>query len=150
MTMKVILLSDVKKVGKKGEIKEVANGYGRNFLIAKGLAVEATKKSMEVLGEQKEADKQKEQQLEKEAEALKKKLEQITLEFKVKTGSGGKVFGNISSKQVVEELKKKYDITIDKRKFIDAHAATSLGMTLFKIDLYKNKVIGEVKVHLSE
>lgn len=148
--MKVILLSDVKKVGKKGEIKEVANGYGRNFLIAKGLAVEATKKSMEVLGEQKEADKQKEQQLEKVAEALKKKLEQITLEFKVKTGSGGKVFGNISSKQVVEELKKKYDITIDKRKFIDAHAATSLGTTLFKIDLYKNKVIGEVKVHLSE
>lgn len=148
--MKVILLSDVKKVGKKGEIKEVADGYGRNFLVAKGLAVEATKKSMEVLGEQKEADIQKEKENEKEANVLKEKLAKITLEFKVKTGAGGRVFGNVSSKQVVEELKKKHNIVIDKRKFIDAHAATALGTTLFKVDLYKNKVIGEIKVHLSE
>ena len=147
--MKVILLSDVKKVGKKGEMKEVADGYGRNFLVAKGLAVEATKKSLEVLSEQNEADKEKEKQLEKEANALKEKLAKMTLEFKVKTGTGGRVFGNVSSKQVVEQLRKQYDISIDKRKFVDAHSATALGITIFKVDLYKNKVIGEIKVHLS-
>ncbi len=148
--MKVILLSDVKKVGKKGEVKEVADGYGRNFLVAKGLAVEATKKSIEVLSEQNEADKEKEKQLEKEAEELKKRLAKLTLEFKVKTGTGGRVFGNVSSKQVVEQLRKQHDIVIDKRKFIDAHSATALGTTIFKVDLFKNKVIGEIKVHLSE
>lgn len=148
--MKVILLSDVKKVGKKGDVKEVADGYGRNFLVAKGLAVEATKKSIEVLSEQNEADKEKEKQLEKEAQALKQRLATMTLEFKVKTGAGGRVFGNVSSKQVVEQLKKQHDIVIDKRKFIDAHAATALGTTIFKVDLFKNKVIGEIKVHLSE
>lgn len=148
--MKVILLSDVKKVGKKGEIKEVADGYGRNFLVAKGLAVEATKKSLEVLDEQNAQSAQREKELEAEANALKERLKEITLEFKVKTGSGGRVFGNVSSKQVVEELKKVHGIVLDKRKFIDAHSATALGVTRFKVDLYKNKVIGEVIVHLSE
>lgn len=148
--MKVILLSDVKKLGKKGDLKEVADGYGRNFLIAKGFAVEATKKSMEILEEQNVAAAQKEKDLEKEANEMKKKLATLTLEFKVKTGAGGRVFGNVSSKQVVEELKKKYDIVLDKRKFVDVNSATALGTTIFKIDLYKNKVIGEIKVHLSE
>lgn len=148
--MKVILLNDVKKLGKKDELKEVADGYGRNFLIAKGFAVEATKKSMEILEEQNEAAAQKEIDLEKEATVMKKKLATLTLEFKVKTGAGGRVFGNVSSKQVVEELKKKHDIVLDKRKFVEGNSATSLGTTIFKIDLYKNKVIGEIKVHLSE
>lgn len=148
--MKVILLSDVKKVGKKGEIKEVADGYGRNFLVAKGLAVEATKKSLEVLDAQNEENAKKEKELEEEAKVLKEKLKSITLEFKVKVGAGGRVFGNVSSKQIVEEMKKVHGITLDKRKFIDTHSATSLGVTRFKVDLYRNKVIGEVVVHLSE
>lgn len=148
--MKVILLSDVKKVGKKGEIVEVSDGYGRNYLVARKLAVEATKKSKEVLDAQNLENELKEKELEKQAEELKKKLAKITLEFKVKTGAGGRVFGSVSSKQVVEQLRKQYDIVIDKRKFIDGNAATALGTTLFKVDLYKNKVIGEINVHLSE
>lgn len=148
--MKVILLSDVKKVGKKGDTVEVADGYGRNFLIAKGLAVVETKKSKEVLEEQKHQEELKQEELKKEAEALKAKLAKITLEFKVKTGAGGRVFGNVSSKQVVEALRSKHDIVLDKRKFVETNEATSLGMTLMKVDLYKNQVFGEVKVHLSE
>lgn len=148
--MKVILLSDVKKLGKKGDIVEVSDGYGRNYLVARKLAVEATKKSKEVLEEQNLQNELKEKELEAKAEELKKRLAKITLEFKVKTGAGGRVFGNVSSKQVVEQLRKQYDIVIDKRKFLDVHAATALGTTIFKVDLYKNKVIGEVNVHLSE
>ena len=148
--MKVILFRDVKKVGKKGDSVEVADGYGRNFLVARGLAVVETKKSKEVLAEQNHQADLKEQDLKKSAEALKQKLEKITLEFAVKCGAGGKVFGNVSSKQVVEQLRNKHDIVLDKRKFIDTNEATSLGMTLMKVDLYKNQVIGEVKVHLSE
>lgn len=148
--MKVILLSDVKKVGKKGDVVEVSDGYGRNFLVAKGLAVQETKKSKEILEQQNLDAAKKEAQLEADAKVLKEKLKDITVEFKVKTGKGGRVFGNVSSKQVVEELKKTHNITIDKRKFFDAKEATALGVTIMKVDLYKNKVIGEVKVHLSE
>lgn len=148
--MKVILLSDVKKVGKKGEVVEVADGYGRNFLIAKGFAVLETKKSKEVLNEQNQQADLKEKELHKQAQDLAKKLEKITLEFLVKCGEGGRVFGHISSKQVVAQLKEKHDIVIDKRKFVDTNEASSLGTTIMKVDLYKNKVFGEIKVHLSQ
>lgn len=148
--MKVILLSDVKNVGKKGQVVEVSDGYGRNFLIARKLAVPETKKSKEILAQQNLDAAKKEEQLEKEANILKEKLKDIVVEFKVKTGNGGRVFGNVSSKQVVEELKKTHNIVIDKRKFFDIKEATALGTTLMKVDLYKNKVIGVVNVHLSE
>lgn len=148
--MKVILLSDVKKLGKKGDIVEVADGYGRNFLLRQKLAVEATKKSMEILDEQNLQHSLEEKQLEADAEDIKKKLEKITLEFKVKSGKDGRVFGSVSMKQVAEQLLKQYDIKIDKRKIIDASNIGSLGYTDVKVDLYKNKVIGVVRVHVSE
>lgn len=148
--MKVILLKEVKKVGKQGEVVEVADGYGRNFLIAKGLAVMETKRSKEVLNEQNKQHALEEKEAEKKAEEVKKQLAKIVLEFKVKTGAGGRVFGSVSSKQIAEQLKKDFNLIVDKRKFIDTQGATSLGTTLIKIDLYKNKVIGEIKVHLSE
>ena len=97
--MKVILLSDVKKVGKKGEIVEVSDGYGRNFLLNKKLAVLATKKSMEILDEQNLQHDLEEKQKEADAQALKQKLTKITLEFHVKTGEGGRVFGSVSTKR---------------------------------------------------
>lgn len=147
--MKVILLSDVKKVGKKGEIVDVSDGYGRNFLIKQRLAVAATEKSKEILAQQKQDEALHEAELEKQANELKERLKTITLEFKVKTGNGGRVFGSVSTKQVVEELKK-LDIHVDKRKFIDTEPVSSLGVSYLKIDLYRNKVIGEVKIHVSE
>lgn len=148
--MKVILLEDVKKVGKKNEVVEVSDGYARNFLIAKKLAVQVTQASMDVLNSQKQADKEHELELERQAIELKKQLEEITLNFKVKVGNGGKVFGSVSSKQIVEKLKKEFDIVVDKRKILTDVSASNLGTTRFKIDLYHNKVIGEIKVVLSE
>ena len=148
--MKVILLSDVKNLGKKGDIVKVADGYGRNFLIRQRLAVEATKKSMEILDEQKLQESLEEKQLEANAEALKARLAKLTLEFKVKSGKDGRVFGSVSTKQIAEQLMQKYEIKIDKRKVLDNTAIASLGYTDVKIDLYKNKVIGVIRVHLSE
>lgn len=148
--MKVILLQDVKKVGKKNEVVDVSDGYARNFLIVKKLAVAVSNTSMDVLNAQKQADREHELELEKRANLLKERLENITLNFKVKVGNGGKVFGSVSSKQIVEKLKKEFDIVIDKRKILTDVTASSLGTTRFKVDLYHNKVIGEIKVVLSE
>ena len=148
--MKVILLSDVKKVGKKGEMIEVSDGYARNFLIKQKLAVAATERSKEILAEQKAEQAAHEAELEAEAIVLKEKLESIKLEFRVKTGAGGRVFGTVSSKQIREELMRKHNIKVDKRKFLSDEPVNSLGTTLVKVDLYRNKVIGKINVHVSE
>lgn len=145
--MKVILLSDVKKVGKKGEVVDVADGYGRNYLIRNKLAVLATNKSMEVLSEQKAQDAQTEKEKEQEAKEVAKKLESITLVFDVKTGKEGKVFGSVSTKHIVEELNKQYGILVDKRKIIDNGPVGTLGINNVRVELYKN-VEGTIKVHL--
>lgn len=147
--MKLILLEDVKKVGKKGEIVEVSDGYGRNFLLNKNLAVIATKKSMEILDNQNLQHDLEERQKEAEAEQLKEKLKSIVLEFHVKTGEGGRVFGSISTKQIVAQLMDKHGVKIDKRKVVDSDTISSLGYTDVKIDLYKNKVIGIIRVHVN-
>lgn len=148
--MKVIMLSDVKKVGKKGEVIEVSDGYARNFLIKQRLAVAVTQRSQEILDIQKQNEAIEEANTKAQAEELKIQLEKITLEFKVKAGAGGRVFGSVSSKQVAEELMKKHHIKVDKRKFLDNETITGLGVTFIKVDLYKNQVIGTIKVHVSE
>lgn len=146
--MKVILLSDVKKVGKKGDIVEVSDGYARNFLLNKKLAVIATKKSMEILDDENAQHIAQEKHKEQEAIALKEQLANITLEFHVKTGEGGRVFGGVSTKQIVSQLREKFDVKVDKRKVIDTGTIASLGYSNVKIDLYKGKVIGVIKVHV--
>ena len=146
--MKVILLSDVKKVGKKGEVVDVADGYARNFLIAKGLGVQETNTSKQILNAQKEQEASNQAELKKEAEALKAKLENMVIDFKVKSGKEGKVFGSISTKQIVEELAK-LGIKIDKKKIIDTQPINVLGTTIVKAELYKS-VVGNIKCHLVE
>lgn len=146
--MKVIMLSDVKKVGKKGEIVDVSDGYAKNFLFRQKLAVQLTKGSMQTLDEQNRQAELAEQEKEKQAEAIKAKLETIVLEFQVKSGKDGRVFGSVSTKQIVEQLAKKHNIRVEKRKIIDSETITSLGYTNVKIDLYKNKVIGVIRVHV--
>lgn len=147
--MKLILLSDVKKVGKKGDVVEVSDGYGRNFLLNKKLAVLATKKSMEILDDEIVQHEQEEQDKENQATMLKEKLASIVLEFQVKTGNGGRVFGGVSTKQIVEQLRVKHEIKVDKRKVIDTGTIASLGFSNVKIDLYKGKVIGVIRVHIN-
>lgn len=147
--MKVILLSDVKKVGKKGSIIDVSDGYGANYLIPNKLAVKATKTSMEIKQKQDDDEALRQANLKQEALVLKEKLEKLTLELKAKTGKDGKMFGAISSKQIVEEYKKQFDVELDKRKFIDSSNISTLGYTKLKIELYKN-VIATIIVHVSE
>ena len=148
--MKVILLNDVNKLGKKGDIVTVADGYGRNFLLRRRLAVEATKKSMEILDEQNLQQALQEKQLEADAQEIQKQLEKITLDFTVKSGKDGRVFGSVSTKQIAEQLMKDHNIKIDKRKVLEGVPINSLGYTDVKVDLYKNKVIGIIRVHVSE
>lgn len=145
--MKVILLQDVKKVGKKGEVKEVSDGYARNFLIMRNLAVAASNDSMKVLKNQKADEAAKQAELKKEAQALADKLSKMEFSFKV-NAKNGTVFNSVSTKQIVEALKAK-DIIVDKRKFVDKEPVTTLGYSNVKVELYKG-VIGTIKVLLKE
>jgi large subunit ribosomal protein L9 len=147
--MKVILLSDVKKVGKKGQVLEVSDGYASNYLIPNKLAVKATKTSINIKQKQDDDYALKQEELKQEAIILKDKLEGLTLEMKAKTGKDGKMFGAISTKQIVDEYKNQFDIELDKRKFLEAHSIVSLGYTKLKIELYKG-VIATIIVHVSE
>ena len=146
--MKVILTQDVKKVGKKGEIVEVSDGYGQNFLIKNKLAVFATNTGEAKVAKRKEEERLADLQNKKDAEALKETLEKMVLEFKLSSGKDGRTFGSISTKNVVEELSKQ-NIKVDKRKFIDARPIQALGYTNLKIELYKG-VVATIRVHLSE
>ena len=147
--MKVILLKDVSKVGKKDQIVEVSIGYANNYLFAKKLAVAYSDKSIEILKQQEQDRIDKDNQNRENAKKLKEELKNITLEFKAKTGKDGKMFGTISLKQVQEQLKDKYDIEIDKRKFINKTPIDSLGMVILQNELYKG-VIADIRVHVSE
>ena len=144
--MKVILLADVKKLGKKDQIIEVSDGYAVNFLFPRRLAVQVTKKSVEVLDTQQEERKELAAKMKADAEELAKKLDTITLTFRVKTGREGKLFGAISLKQVAEELSK-LGIEIDKRKFVDKGPLDELGFHHIGVELYKG-VIGKVHVQI--
>ena len=145
--MKVILLADVKKLGKKDEIIEVADGYAKNFLIARKLAVQYSAKSKEVLEDQKNKELERQENLKKEALEIAERLKQINLEFTVQAGQNGKLFGNVSLKQVSDLLENNFSIKIDKRKFLDKGPLDILGYHNLKIELYKG-VIGTVKVHI--
>ena len=147
--MKVILLEDVKKVGKKDEVVQVADGYGQNYLIKNKLAVRQTNTSTEVLVKQKAKQHEKEEQSKQLALQLKKQLEEITLTFSLKAGKGGRVFGSVSTKHIVETLKKDYDIHIDKRKILDHEPVISLGYTKVRVELYKG-VLATINVHITE
>lgn len=134
--MKVILLETVKNVGKKGQVVEVSDGYARNFLFPRKLAVSASEKSLEVLSEQKQHEKELADQKKETAIKLKAEVEKITLTFTAKTGEDGRLFGSISTKQIADEFSNKYNITVDKRK-ITGGPVTSLGTTKCSVELHK-------------
>ena len=134
--MKVILLSDVNKVGKKGEIKEVSDGYARNFLIARKLAVVATEASCNVLKKQNEEAAKLDEESRKKAQALALELSKREFVFKV-NAKNGNVFNSVSTKAIAEELKKN-GITIDKRKIVDTKPLTTLGYNNVRVELYKD------------
>ena len=145
--MRVILLKDVKKQGKKDDIIEVKDGYG-TYLINNKLAVLETKGSSKILKKQQEEAALEESLLLKECEDIKRKLEKMTLNFNVNTGKDGQVFGQISTKQIAEELKKK-GFDIDKRKIKLDVPINTLGVTNVKVILHKN-VEATLKIHLQK
>ena len=147
--MKVILLQDVKSLGKKGDVVEVSEGYARNMLLKKGLGKEATGSNMNDLKLQKaNAEKVAKEALEA-AQALGKEMEGKTVKLAVKTGEGGRVFGSVSSKEVAEALKQQLGYEIDKKKILMEAPIKMLGVTNVQIKLH-TKVTTEIKVHVTE
>lgn len=147
--MKVIFTQDVKGKGKKGEVKNVSEGYARNYLLKNNLAVEATQGNLKGLEAQKNKEKQKEQEEVKKAEQLRDTLKKLEVTLKTKAGDGGRLFGSITSKQIAEELQKAHNIKIDKRKIELDQPIRSLGYTNVPVKLH-NDVTGEIKVHVLE
>lgn len=146
--MKVIFLQDVKGQGKKGEVKEVSEGYARNFLIPKGvvqIATEGAKKSLDLMAAS--AAKKKEQEKD-EFKALAAKLSEMTVVIKAKAGEGGRLFGAITSKQIAEALEAQ-KITIDKRKIELEDPIRVLGVTKVTVKLYPD-VKGTLNVQVVE
>ncbi|WP_020059680.1 50S ribosomal protein L9 [Bacillus sp. 123MFChir2] len=147
--MKVIFLKDVKGKGKKGEIKNVPDGYANNFLLKQGLATEATNANVKTLDAKKrKEEKDAELELEK-CKELKETLEKLTVELKAKSGEGGRLFGSITSKQIVDGLQKTHNIKLDKRKFEMDDAIRALGYTNVTVKLHP-QVTATVKVHVTE
>ena len=126
--MKVILLQDVPKVGKKDQVIEATEGYARNFLFPKKLAVEATPANMKELQRQEKIRADKAAELKAEAVALGEKLKEMTVTLQVKCGAGGKLFGAVTSKEIAEQLEKNTGIKLDKRKIVLEENIKTLGM----------------------
>ena len=146
--MKVILIKDVKKVGKAGEIKEVKDGYGQNFLIRNGYAVAYTQRSKEILDINNKNKAAKEAALINECNDIKDKLKDIVLTFKVKTGKQDQVFGSISTKQISAALEQR-GYNVDKKKIILDGPISSLGYHNVKVMLHP-KVCAMVTVEVTK
>lgn len=144
--MKVIFIKDVRGQGKKGEVKEVKDGYGQNFLIKNGYAVIASEANISKLKSDNKKKEIAEQENIKDSKELKKKIEGLNLVFKVKTGAGDKVFGSISVKQIVTELKNK-GFEIDKKQIKKDIPLAVLGIHNVEIELHKT-VTAILKVNL--
>ncbi|HSQ90101.1 50S ribosomal protein L9 [Romboutsia sp.] len=147
--MKVILLKDVKGTGKKGEMKEVSDGYARNFLLAKKLAVVADNTAVKEL---KEKNKSQEIKAQKEYEAaveLGKKMEELNIVIYSKSGEGGRLFGSITSKDIAEQVKKQHNIEVDKRKISLDEPIRVLGSRFVEIKIHQ-KVVTKIRVDVKE
>lgn len=147
--MKVIFLKDVKGKAKKGEVKNVPDGYARNYLLKNNLAEEATSGNMKALDAKKRKNAQLEQEEKEEAMNLKDKLAELTVEIKAKSGDNGRLFGSITSKQIAETLNKQYGHKIDKRKIELDQPIRTLGYTTIPVKLHP-EVSGSIKVHVAE
>lgn len=144
--MKVVFIKDLKGTAKKGDVKEVAEGYGRNFLIKNGYAKEATNQAMsELQGQKRLAEKTAAAELQA-AKDLKEQIEALEVTLKAKAGEGGRLFGAVSTKQVVEGLQKQHGIKLDKRK-MESDGIRSLGYTNIPVKLH-HEVKATLKVHV--
>lgn len=143
--MKVILLENVKGVGKKDDVINANDGYARNYLLPKKLAVEANNANMSNLKSKQDSNAFKKQEDKKKAEEIKEKLSKLNLKIQVKAGENGKIFGGVTAKEISEQLEKQHKISIDKRKIELKETIKTLGTTIVEIKLFEG-VIGSLKV----
>lgn len=143
--MKVILKADIKGVGKKDEVISASDGYVRNFLFPKNLAVEANAENMSKLKAKKDSNAYKKSQEKEEAKKIAEKLSKILLKIPVKAGENGKIFGGVSAKEVSDLLKEEYKIEVDKKKIELKETIKTLGVRTLTIKLYEG-VIGNLKI----
>ncbi len=143
--MKVILLDNIKGVGKKDEVINASDGYARNYLFPKKLALEANNENMSKLKAKKQSEQHKKDVEKENAKKISKQLENIALNIKVKAGENGKIFGGVTSKEISEELKKQYKIDIDKKKIILNENIKNIGSFDITIKLYEG-ISGKLKV----
>ena len=147
--MKVILLKDVKGTGKKNEVKEVSDGYARNFLLPKKLAVPADNTNMKELNEKNKSIENKAQKEYEAAVELGKKMEEMNIVIYSKAGDGVRLFGSITSKDIAEQLKKQHEIVVDKRKVLLNDPIRTLGSTIVEIKIHQ-KVVTKIRVDVRE
>lgn len=143
--MKVILKSDIKGVGKKDEVINASDGYARNYLFPRNLAVEANTENMNKLKAKQESNAYRKSQEKEAAQELANKLSKIMLKVQVRTGENGKIFGGISSKEIADNLKKDYQFIVDKKKIELKEPIKELGTKIVEIKLYEG-VIAKLKV----
>lgn len=147
--MKVILTEDVKKLGKKGEVVEVSDGYARNYVLPKKLGVEANGKNMNDLKLKKANEEKIAQEQLEAAKDFAKVLEKKEVLVSIKSGEGGKAFGSVSSKEIAEAAKDQHGLEIDKKKIQMPEAIKSLGVYQVNVKLHP-KVMGSLKVKVQE
>lgn len=145
--MKVILLENVKGVGKKDEIINANDGYARNFLFPKNLAIEANSTNLSKLKSKQDSASFKKSEEKKNAEEMKEKLSKIVLKINVKAGENGKIFGGVTAKEISEQLKKQYNYNIDKKKIDIKETIKTIGMFTIDLKLFEG-VVGKLKIHI--
>lgn len=146
--MKVILQEDVKKLGKKGQVMEVAEGYARNFLFPRNLAKEATGGNIKALDQIKASEAKKAEQIKQEAQALAARIEDQIFKLVTKSGDGGRLFGSITTKDVAELISKQLNVKLDKRKIDFKDTIKALGVYTMTIKLHP-EVQATFKVQVS-
>ncbi len=147
--MKVILIEDVKSLGKKGQLVDVNDGYARNYILAKKLGLEATPKNLNDLKLKKANEEKVAKEIYEEAKAFGERLKEMEVNVSIKTGEGGKIFGSVSSKEIAEAAKEQLGIELDKKKMVLPSPIKALGTTIVPIKLHP-KVTSELKVHVRE
>ncbi|MCI8961900.1 MAG: 50S ribosomal protein L9 [Clostridia bacterium] len=147
--MKVILNSDIKGVGKKNEIINASDGYARNYLFPKKLAVPADTQNMNVLNAKKASEQHKKDLECEEAKKVQEKMKTIVLKITTKAGENGKTFGSITSKEIAESLEKQFKIKVDKKKVVLPEQIKTLGTYIVDVKLYEG-VVGKLTVSVTE
>lgn len=136
--MEVILTQDINTLGYKNDVIKVKNGYGRNYLIPKGLALEATETNRKIVAENQKQRAFKEEKIKKEAQKVADALQNITLKIGAKAGTSGKIFGSVNAIQIAEAIQKQYNYDIDRRKImVDGESIKELGTYTAKVNLHK-------------